>query len=187
MNAAALDAGSASAGTRLRLCVGHLARGLVGLLLILVVLLMFANVVARHVFSASFYWAEEVAVYLNVWCVFLGVALVTRANGHLRMDLLLHALPARYKRSLNMAAWLTTLLVSAVIVGCSASLLVQLWQAELRSVAVGLPMVVPHLAVFVGFLATFLVALFNRRLFLEGHSEKLELDDPSDEDAEARP
>lgn len=148
-------------------------KALVGLLMILGVLLMFANVVARHVFAAPFYWTEEVAVYLNIWCVFLGVALVTRNNCHLRMDLLLKAVPPRYAKMLNTASWLGTLLVSGVIVVASWMLLAQLWAADLRSVAVNLPMVVPHFAVFSGFLLTFVIALLKWRMFIEGRNEEL--------------
>lgn len=156
-------------------------KSLVGLLMILGVLLMFANVVARHVFAAPFYWTEEVAVYLNIWCVFLGVALVTRNNCHLRMDLLLKAVPPRYMKLLNTASWLGTLLVSGVIVVSSWMLLAQLWAADLRSVAVNVPMVVPHFAVFTGFLATFVIALVKWRMFVEGKNE--ELTDPVEEDS----
>ena len=174
MNTMVIERVGARKRSPITIRIGKLAEGLVGLLLILGVVLMFANVLARHLFAAPFYWAEEVAVYMNVWCVFLGVALVTRRNAHLRMDLVLKAVPARVARVLNTASWLATLLVSAVVVWCSATMLLQLWEADLRSVAIGLPMVVPHLAVFVGFLATFIVAVVNRRRFIDGEVDEVD-------------
>lgn len=143
--------------------VARVAKAVVGTLLLLDVGLMFANVVARHVFSASFFWTEEVAVYLNVWCVFLGAALVTSDNAHLRMDLLVNALPPRLAKGLNVLSLVATVVVCAVVAVSSWLLLLHLWQADLRSVAVGLPMVAVHAAVFVGFIAMLVAAVVGWR------------------------
>jgi TRAP-type C4-dicarboxylate transport system permease small subunit len=155
----------------MRMSITRVAKGFVATLLLLGVGLMFANVVARHLFAAPFYWTEEVAVYLNIWCVFVGAALVTRENAHLRMDLLVHALPSRWAARLNALSLIATVIVCAVVAFSSWTLLGQLWQADLRSVAVGLPMVVPHLAVFVGFVAMLVAALFTWRRAIHPTSE----------------
>ncbi len=145
--------------------VAWVARAALGVLMLSGVGLMFANVIARLVFAAPFYWAEEAAVYLNVWCVFIGVALVTKDNAHLRMDLVLRSLPPRWARVLCVLSWAVTVIVCAVVVFGSWMLLRQLAQANLRSVAMSLPMVAVHAAVFVGFLGTLLVALTGCRRY----------------------
>jgi len=177
MSHMAIPSAQASARRERSSAIARVAKACVGTLLLLDVGLMFANVVARHVFSASFYWTEEVAVYLNVWCVFLGAALVTRDNGHLRMDLLVNALPKRPAAVLNALSLVATVIVCAVVAVSSLMLLRQLWQADLRSVAVGVPMVAVHAAVFVGFAAMLVAAVLSWRRFItptHGDEESLQ-------------
>ena len=49
--------------------------------------------VARYVFLAAFYWAEEVMVYLAIWSIFLAAAAVAYDGRHLTMDLFAARLP----------------------------------------------------------------------------------------------
>ena len=60
---------------------------------ILAVLLNFANVVGRYLLGVSLLGADEVQVFIMVAMTFLGAAVVTRRNLHLRMDVLLQFLP----------------------------------------------------------------------------------------------
>lgn len=166
------------------------ARGVkaaIALLLLAGVGLMFANVVARHFFDAPFYWAEEAAVYMNVWCVFLGAVLVSLENAHLRMDLLVSALSVRHARWLNVLSLVATLIACAVVSVGSWALLKQLWRADLRSVAIGMPMVVPHAAVFVGFVAMLIVTALTWRRVVDGSSERNKefSDDPGELELES--
>ena len=141
-------------------------KGFLAVLTMVGVGLMFANVVARHVFAASFYWAEEAVVYLNIWSVFIGVIVVTCSNSHLRMDLLLRAMSQPWRRLVCTASLLTTIAVSAVVLVGSWSLLKQLGTAGLRSVALELPMIYVHLAVFTGFSGVMLVRTICTTRFL---------------------
>jgi len=143
-------------------------KAVIAVLLLAGVGLMFANVIARHFFDAPFYWAEEAAVYMNVWCVFIGAVLVSLENTHLRMDLLVTALSKRHARWLNIVSLVATVIACAVVSFGSWALLRQLWRADLRSVAIGMPMVVPHAAVFVGFVAMLIVTVLAWRRVLDG-------------------
>lgn len=153
--------------------IASAARACLAVLMLVGVGLMFANVVARYLFAAPFYWAEEAAVYLNVWSVFIGVALVTLGNAHLRMDLVVRSMPAAWRRLLSLLGWMTCVVVCIVVLYGSGLLLQQLWQADLRSVAIGLPMTVVHGAVFVGFLGTLIVLLMEWRRFGDVPQEDL--------------
>jgi TRAP-type transport system small permease protein len=66
---------------------------LLGIILILMVVLNFVNVIGRYVFNQSILGAEEVQVYALIWTAFLGTAIVTWRNMHLRMDALSNLLP----------------------------------------------------------------------------------------------
>jgi TRAP-type C4-dicarboxylate transport system permease small subunit len=57
-------------------------------LLSLLVVTVFAQVLARYVFLAPLVWAEELAVFCFSWVVMLGIALGTRERAHLVCDFL---------------------------------------------------------------------------------------------------
>lgn len=56
----------------------------IALLVILVSCLM--QVVARFIFDTSFYWTDELAVYLMIWMVFLGSVKAVVNNQHSNID-----------------------------------------------------------------------------------------------------
>lgn len=64
-----------------------------------------ANVFMRYVFSAPIAWAEEVAIRLIIWLVFVGCSILVREHGHLAVDLLPRALPQRGRALLNGFIW----------------------------------------------------------------------------------
>jgi TRAP-type C4-dicarboxylate transport system permease small subunit len=146
-------------------------RAVLGALMLAGVALNFANVVGRYVFLAPIIWAEEVLVFIMVWCVMLGAALVTWDDAHLRMDAVHHLAPPRVRRGLNL---LTTL----AFVGAGAFVLIQSLRVWLlaartgqRSVVAELPMVIPFAAIPLSFaiIVAMLVGRFRR--FLAGASE----------------
>jgi TRAP-type C4-dicarboxylate transport system permease small subunit len=70
---------------------------------IFAVLLNFANVVGRYLLGLSLLGADEVQIFIMVAMTFLGAAVVTRRNLHLRMDVLVRFLPAPVRMALRIA------------------------------------------------------------------------------------
>jgi len=64
---------------------------------------VFINVLGRYLTDYSIAWAEEVARYLMIWMTFLGIGLVLRIGGHVAVDNLQDALPARGARIVRAA------------------------------------------------------------------------------------
>ena len=54
-------------------------------LLALFVLLLFAQIISREVFSHSLSWTEELAVYMFVWFVFFGASYAAKLSAHNRV------------------------------------------------------------------------------------------------------
>lgn len=67
--------------------------------LVLTVLLT-VQVVSRYLFNHAITWAEELAVILFVWLIYLGVAGAITHRKHLRIDAVINAVPFRVKRVL---------------------------------------------------------------------------------------
>lgn len=56
---------------------------------------IFLQVIMRHVFSSSLSWSEELACYLFVWLIFLATSYAIREGKHMRVDVLINALPQK--------------------------------------------------------------------------------------------
>src|SRR5262249_34598906 len=78
--------------------------------------LSFANSVGRYVFLAPIASAEEVMLFLFVGTVFLGNSVVGWEGKQIRMDVLLHALPAPWRRALDLVADVAVIAVSVTII-----------------------------------------------------------------------
>ena len=143
---------------------------IMGSLMLAGVAICFGNVVARYVFGAALFWAEEVMVFLAIWGVFIGVAAAAYDRAHLNMDLFTQKFSVRSRRVL-------AVLITATLLGCSAFMLVQSWQVVLLfyqggvvSVSAGVPKWIPHAAVPAGFALLALAVLVRLRQYLGGKS-----------------
>lgn len=78
---------------------------IVGILILSTVLLVTADVAGRYFFAEPIEWALELTEYFLLCVPFLGMAwLIRRAEGHVRIDLLLDALPPRGQMALNLTS-----------------------------------------------------------------------------------
>ena len=65
------------------------------ILMSFMLLLTFANVVGRYVFTKSIFYSEELARFLFVWVVFLGAAIIIKDKGHVAVTFLSEKLKGR--------------------------------------------------------------------------------------------
>ena len=72
---------------------------LIVLVAILVGLILF-NVVTRAA-DVAVYWVDELAIYTMIWLVFIGASHTVRLRRHVQVTLVLMALPARTRRSVE--------------------------------------------------------------------------------------
>jgi TRAP-type C4-dicarboxylate transport system permease small subunit len=141
-------------------------RAVLGTLILAGVALNFANVVGRYVFLAPIIWAEEVLVFVMVWCVMLGATLVTWGDQHLRMDAVQHFSPPRLRRWLDVATTVVGLAVAVFVLVQSSRLLLLAAGTGQRSVVAEIPMVVPFAAIPVSF--AIIAGMLVRRLARRG-------------------
>lgn len=137
---------------------------LIQVLILLMLGILALQVFMRSVLDAPPSWSEEAALLGFTWVVLLGVAHGVREGIHVRMDLLLDALPAAGR-------WVVEKAISASIIGIGGFLLVAGWDYVLNtrdstSAAIGYPMPVLYLSAVVSGL---LIVVFGfERLLLQG-------------------
>lgn len=139
-----------------------------GVLFLLAAGINIVNVVGRYVFSVPLFWAEEVLVFIVIWTVFLVAGSITYRGAHLNMDLLYAALPAPWKRAINIAVFLT-------LVGCTLFAAKESWQIVVLhyhnsgvTAATDIPLVIPTSALLFGFIFMAAAAIVRIRSYVTG-------------------
>jgi len=129
-------------------------RVLLGLLLLGMVALNVTNAICRYVFGVVLTGADEVLVFTMIWMVMVGMILATIDRRHIALDFLVTRAGPRQRVAL-------AILHHAVLAGACAYAAIYCWSFVTRvaaigqtSMALGVPMAIPHFALFVGFAGT---------------------------------
>ncbi len=132
----------------------RLSRGmdrLLGLVLCAVVMLNFVSAALRYIAGQAILGADEVQVYAVVWLVFVGGGIVTWRRTHLRMDVLSARLQGTAGRVRDLLEGLLAVAVCGAMSWISLQFVLQIRSLGQHSDGAGIPMWIPHSAVFVGF------------------------------------
>ena len=152
-----------------------LLRGLLGFGLIAMVLLNFANAIGRYFGLPTLTGADELLVFAMIWIVMVGAILATRDRSHLSIDLFPQRLSARSRLALAAATGAVTSAVCAFIALHSLDFIERIAIIGQTSMGLGIPMAIPHLAVFTGFagiaVVTAVLAAVDLSAFLSGRGE----------------
>jgi TRAP-type C4-dicarboxylate transport system permease small subunit len=134
--------------------IASAVRVLLGLLLLGMVALNVANAICRYVFGVVLTGADEVLVFTMIWMVMVGMILATAERRHIALDFLVTRAAPRQRVAL-------AILHHAVLTGACAYAAFYCWSFVVRvaaigqvSMALGVPMAIPHFALFVGFAGT---------------------------------
>jgi TRAP-type transport system small permease protein len=128
---------------------------------IFAVLLNFTNVVGRYLFGISLLGSDEVQVFIVVCVTFLGAAVVTRRNQHLRMDVLLQFMPKPLRIALRAAEQLLLITIAGFVLTQSFYYARQMLRIGRTSDMAGVPMWIPHGAVAAGFALILIVTVWR--------------------------
>ena len=139
---------------------------------IFAVLLNFANVVGRYVFWKPIIWAEEILVFIMIWCVMLGATLVTWENAHLRMDAVYHLGSPRVRHWLNLVSTVAFLVAGLFVLVQSGRIVALVASTGQQSVVAEVPMVIPYAALPVSFALIVALLVWRFRAFVRAGAEE---------------
>lgn len=139
-------------------------------------LIYLAGIVARYVFSAPIAWADELAMIVFIWCMFLTDAFVSRDSDHVAFDILWERLPPRGRRVVGLlqAALFGTLFAAAFPV--IVDYVMFLWREQTSALAWRLDLVY---ACFIVYFAMIVVRLAAKFVTLAGSGWRSAVDDDS--------
>jgi C4-dicarboxylate transporter DctM subunit len=92
-----------------------LEKWVAALIMCFALVLSFYSVVARYVFHWSLDWSDEIAVYAVIWSVFFGISSLIKADGHVRVDILVTHFSPKRQRILDFYHTLLGLTFVAVV------------------------------------------------------------------------
>lgn len=145
-----------------------LPRLILGILIFVGIAINFANVLMRYAFGRPLIWAEEVLVYMMIWCVFIGAILVTWEGRHIKMDLLSMKISAPWKYWVNGLMSLGFLLVCLFVMWESKTFVALLFETQQQSMVARLPMGFVHSSILVGFGAMALALVLRIASYVRG-------------------
>ncbi|MGH6671911.1 MAG: TRAP transporter small permease [Xanthobacteraceae bacterium] len=128
-----------------------LTRSLSAIFLAASVTINFINIVGRYVFSVSLPWAEEIMLFLMVGCVFTGCCAVAWEGRHIRMDVLISALPPKLHAFFNVLSDLVLIAAGITVTMFSYPVIRELAAFDERSEAANFPLVIPQSMVPIGY------------------------------------
>jgi TRAP-type transport system small permease protein len=134
------------------------ARALLGVALLVMVAINVINAVCRYVFGVVLPGADEILVFMMIWLVMIGLILVTADRRNIALDFLASRVGPR-------ARLLLAIVQHSAMTAACAFATVQCWTFVGRvaaigqsSMALGIPMAIPHFALVVGMAGTTIVA-----------------------------
>jgi TRAP-type C4-dicarboxylate transport system permease small subunit len=135
---------------------------------IVAVALNFINVVGRYGFGSTILSADELQIFIMVFMTFLGAAVVAWRNRHLRMDVVVNALPAPVRRLVRIAELTAIVVLATFVMWNSTYYAEQMFAIGRVSDTARVPMWIPHGAVAAGFGLMALIGILRLVQILAG-------------------
>lgn len=134
------------------------------------VCLNFLNVIGRYVVGYTPSGTDEIQIYIMVWMAFVGAAIITWRDVHLRMDVLFQRFSARLRavvRGFELAVFLT---VAGFVTLQSFYYTMRMLKLGQVSDLAEIPIWIPHAAVVVGFALMAVIVLRRAAAFVLGRT-----------------
>lgn len=142
-----------------------------GLVLIASVLLNCLNIAGRYFFNTTLISADEMQIFGMIAITFLGLFIVSWRGAHLRMDILVHAMPGWLRAPLKVLERLTICAVAILVIAMSWEYVTRMHALGVRSENAEIPMWILHAIVTAGMSLVVIVTLAQIALNLMGRPD----------------
>jgi len=129
------------------------------LALVSMICLVFFNALLRYFFDSGIAWSEEFARICFVYMIFLGIVLVAKEKGHLTVDILLSALPAKTQLIFLFISDLLILIAMAFITIGAYQLALLTFNQQMP--ATGIPSAFLYIAAIISSISYFGIVFIN--------------------------
>lgn len=143
-------------------------KGILIVALILMVIVTFAQVVARFVLHHPLSWSAEMARYLFVWITLMGASLAITKGSHFGIDVFANCLPVKLRKAVSVLTYVVILSFAVIMIIYGIQVVKFTWIQF--SPALHIRMSFPYLAIPVAgvFMIIHVIEAFTRYLKGEG-------------------
>lgn len=138
----------------LRFLDENIEKVLCAICLALMSAIIVAQVFFRYVLNNSLSWSEEVARYLFVWMVYLGISLGVKTDKHICVDAVYTIIPKGLKKGYAIVGYFLFLIFAVAIVYYGIAVVGMQISTGQLSPATGIPMQYVYAAPVVGMILT---------------------------------
>jgi len=126
------------------------------ILLSVFTVVLFVQVVMRYVFNNSLSWSEELARYLFIWLVFIGISFGAKQMKHLKIDVFLNVFPKKFRPYVVVFADVIVLVFAAIVMYSAYTIVMQYMKLGSSSPALRIPTWFIQSSALVGYGLTFI-------------------------------
>ncbi|MFV0314172.1 MAG: TRAP transporter small permease [Anaerotignum sp.] len=124
------------------------------ILMIAMTVLIFIQVVMRYVFGNSLVWSEEMARYLFIWLIYLGISYGARVMKHIKIEAALGLFPKKLRPLIVIVGDILFFVFAVIIVYLGYDVVLAQVKLGQNSPAMQIPMWFMYSAPMVGFALT---------------------------------
>jgi len=114
--------------------------------LVVTVLLIFTQIIMRSVFNTSLSWSEELARYIFIWQIWLGMSIGLRDNKHIAVELLYQYIKGKPSRALKIAVTLLCIFICGFLVLYGGKMVMNAYNKNSLSAAMRAPLWIVYLS-----------------------------------------
>lgn len=140
----------------------------IGILFAIMSATICAQVFFRYVLNSSLSWSEELARYLSIWTIFLGVAIAFRRRAMIAIESITQLVPKKVGFILQTTALLLSFVFCIYLIIFGVGMLETV--SNQKSIALGIPMWIPYLSIPFGavFMTLNISVVLIEIVFIEG-------------------
>lgn len=153
----------------------HFEEAIIFMALSLMSIIIFFQVVMRYGFQASLSWSEEIARYLFIWLIYIGISYGVKKNAHVAVTVLDFVLSKKAKALMHLFTTLIFFAFSCVTLYYGKAVCSLIMRLGQHAAATDLPMWIVYAAVPTGFALTCIRLIQN---FIKQLKELKELTNP---------
>lgn len=125
---------------------------LVAVILMAMSVIIGIQVFMRYVMSASLSWSEEIARYLFIWLVYIGISYGVKTRRHIKVDAAMYLFPYKLRPYVSMLGDVCFLIFAILIVFTSYDVTMSVFATGQNSPAMQIPMGYVYIAPLIGFI-----------------------------------
>lgn len=113
--------------------------------------LIFVQVIMRYVFNSSLFWSEELARYVFIWLIYIGISYGCKLRKHIKIDAALYLFPKKVRPFVVILGDLLFIAFAAYIVYTGFNYSMAQIQYNMRSAALKIPFQYIYMSTVAGF------------------------------------